>query len=198
MGWKCGIAGLTLCMGVTAWELAAAQTPARFAEQVFLLDDAGVPADELEEAKHAATHVFALSHIDLQWMGHGPYQPCALTIRILAEPIGATIRGRFIMGIAPETRKARAIIAFAFYDRIQLYSTELGLDASQMLGHVMAHELGHLLLPHGAHSLTGVMRGAWDRTQAKQATLGLLTFAPAEAALIRDRLSACASRRARE
>jgi len=198
MGTNTWIAGLTLCVGVTGWEPVAAQTPARFAVQVFLQDDAGVPAGVLEQAKQAAVRVFALSHIDLQWIGHGPYQPCSLTIRIVAEPIGATIRGRFVMGIAPETRKARAIIAFAFYDRIQLYSAEVGLDAPRMLGHVMAHELGHLLLPHGSHSLTGVMRGRWDGAQAKQATLGLLTFAPAEAALIRDRLTACPSHMAHE
>ena len=97
--------------------------------QVFPQDEARVPADVLEQAKHAATRVFALSHIDLQWIGHGSYQPCSLTIRIMSKPIGATILGPFVMGIAPETREARAIIAFAFYDRIQLYSAQLGLDA---------------------------------------------------------------------
>ena len=152
MGCKCWIAGLTLCVGVTGWEPAAAQTPAGFAVQVFLQDDGRVPADVLEQAKHAATSVFALSNIDLQWIGQGPYQPCSLTVRIVAKPTGARNRSRFVVGLAPETREARGILAFAFYDRIQLYSAELGLDASQMLGHVMAHELGHLLLPHGAHS----------------------------------------------
>ena len=176
MGRKRWIAGLTLCVGVTGWEPAAAQTPAGFAVQVFLQDDGRVPADVLEQAKHAATRVFALSNIDLQWIGHGPYQPCSLIVRIVAKPIGATNRSRFVVGIAPGTREARGILAFAFYDRIQLYSAELGLDASQMLGHVMAHELGHLLLPHGAHSITGVMRGAWDGAQANQATMGLFDF----------------------
>jgi hypothetical protein len=42
------------------------------------------------------------------------------------------------------------------------------------------------------------MRGAWDGNQANQAITGLLTFTPAEAALIRERLSACASRIAPE
>ena len=195
---KCWIAGLTLSLGLTGWDPVAAQSPSGVAVRVFLQDDGRVSADVLEQAKRAATRVFALSHIDLQWIGHGPYQPCSLTVRIVAEPIGATHRSPFVMGIAPETPAARAIIAFAFYDRIQLYSAKVGLNAPQMLGHVMAHELGHLLLPHGAHSLTGVMLGAWDGTQAKQATLGRLTFTRAEAALIRDRLSACASRMARE
>jgi hypothetical protein len=198
MGCKCWIAGLTLCVGVTGWEPAAAQTPAGFAVQVFLRDDGLMPADVLEQAKHAASQVFALSNIGLQWIGEGPYQPCSLTVRIMAAPIGTISRNRLVMGMAPGTREARAIIAFAFYERIHDYAADLGLNDSQLLGHVMAHELGHLLLPYGGHSLTGVMRGAWDGTQANQATLGLLTFTTAEAALIRDRLSACASRIARE
>jgi hypothetical protein len=198
MGCKCWITGLTLCVAVTGWEPVTAQTPAGFAVQVFLQDDARVPADVLEQAKDAASRVFALSNIDLQWIGQGPYQPCSLTVRIVAKPTGAKNRSRFVVGIAPEAREARGILAFAFYDRIQLYSAELGLNASQMLGHVMAHELGHLLLPHGAHSSTGLMRGAWDGAQANHAMAGLLTFTPAEAVLIRDRLSACASRSARE
>jgi hypothetical protein len=166
--------------------------------RVFLQDNGRVPADVLEPAKHATTRVFALSNIDLQWIGHGPYQPCSLTLTIAAKPTGAMNRSRLVVGIAPGTQKARGILAFAFYDRIQLYSAELGLDASQMLGHVMAHELGHLLLPHGAHSIAGVMRGSWDVGQAHQARMGFLTFAPAEAAQIREHLSACASRIAPE
>ena len=198
MSCKRWIMRVTLVLGVTGWEPAAAQTPAGFAVQVFLQDHGRVPADVLEQAKRAATRVFALSNIDVQWIGDGPYQPCSLTVRIVAQTTHATRGSRFVMGMAPETRETRAIIAFAFYDRIQLYSAALGLDASQMLGHVMAHELGHLLLPHGAHSTTGVMRGAWDDDQANQATMGLLTFSPAEAALIRDRLFNCASRIALE
>ena len=182
MSFKRWIVRVTLLLGVAGWEPAAAQTPAGVTLQVFLQDDGRVPADVLEQAKHAATRVFALSNIDVEWIGHGPYRPCSLTVRTVAQTTGPIDRERFVMGIAPEARKTRGILAIAYYDRIQLYSATLGLNASQMLGHVMAHELGHLLLPHGAHSTTGVMRGAWDGAQAKQANLGLLTFSPAEAA----------------
>ena len=193
MGRHTWVAGLVLCAGLTGREPAAAQTPERFTVQVLLQDEAGVPADVLEQAKHEAARVFGLSNIDLEWLEPGPYQPRSLTLRIVAAPIGTESRHRFVLGFAPGTLKARGIIAFAFYDRIQDYGAELGLDGSQMLGHVMAHELGHLLLPHGAHSITGLMRGAWDDTQANQAAMGVLTFTPAEAALIQERRSACAS-----
>jgi hypothetical protein len=67
------------------------------------------------------------------------------------------------------------------------------MHASQLLGHVMAHEMGHLLLPYGAHSIAGLMRPAWDRSQVRAAAEGLLTFTPDQAALIFERLLASAS-----
>jgi hypothetical protein len=54
------------------------------------------------------------------------------------------------------------------------------------LGHIMAHELGHILLGSNAHSLVGIMRGRlrpgdWDK--AAQGTLG---FTPSQNRQIRE------------
>ena len=65
---------------------------------------------------------------------------------------------------------------------------ELALGLAQLLGFVMAHEMGHMLLPYGAHSQVGIMRPEWDRAQVKNAVEGVLTFTPVQAALIRARL----------
>ena len=89
--------------------------------------------------------------------------------------------------------EARGINLWVFYPRIRAYSAELGHGPSQLLGHVMAHELGHLLLPYGAHSVAGLMRPAWDRAQVRAAAEGLLTFTPDQAGLIREGLRASAS-----
>jgi hypothetical protein len=62
-----------------------------------------------------------------------------------------------------------------------------------MLGHVIAHELGHLLLPHGGHSVGGVMRAEWDPAQVMSAARGILTFTPDQAGMIRERLQASVS-----
>ena len=98
-----------------------------------------------------------------------------------------------MLGVAPGTKEVRGRNLWIFYPQIRAYSVELGMDASQMLGHVMAHEMGHLLLPYGAHSVTGLMRPDWDRSQVQAANRGLLTFTPAQAGLIRERLQAFAS-----
>ena len=102
-----------------------------------------------------------------------------------------------MLGVAPGTKEVRGINLWIFYPRIRAYSAELGMDASQLLGHVMAHEMGHLLLPYGAHSVAGLMRPDWDRSQVQAANRGLLTFMPDQAGLIRERLQAFASPTAR-
>ena len=117
-----------------------------------------------------------------------------LTIRIVTQPVSAKSRDPHMLGVAPSTKEARGINVWIFYPRVKAYSADLGMHASQLLGHVIAHEMGHLLLPYGAHALAGVMRPEWDRAQVRHAAEGLLTFTPDQAALIRERLQASASR----
>ena len=186
------IAGLALWAGVIGWTPAAAQTADRPVIRVRLNDDAGVPANALERAKHDASLIYERANITLEWIEDDSWSSHALMIRIIAKPIGLKSRNRAVVGIAPGSRDVRGKIAFVFYERIQGFSEELELDVALMLGHAIAHELGHLLLPYDAHSLTGVMRGAWDRAQARNATAGTLTFNPDQARQIRERLSASA------
>jgi hypothetical protein len=54
-----------------------------------------------------------------------------------------------------------------------------------VLGHVVAHELGHLLLGRGTHSAAGLMRADLDTNLAVQ---GRLLFTDAEARAIRAAL----------
>ena len=152
-------------------------------------------ADTLERAKDEAVRLFERSQINLEWIDEGTCQGRCLFVRVTAGPIGTEGRtNSLVVGVAPGTEAARGKFAWVFYDRIRVYSAELGLGAPVMLGHVIAHELGHLLLPHNAHSTAGVMRPGWDRTHVTNAVDGLLTFTPAEAALIRERLSVRTSR----
>lgn len=58
-----------------------------------------------------------------------------------------------------------------------------------ILGYLMAHEVGHLLLGADNHSATlGLMRNSWGREELARAGLGVLNFAPWEARQIRTRL----------
>ena len=94
------------------------------------------------------------------------------------------------MGIAPGSDQLHGRIAFAFHDRIERFARAYRVDASVVLGHVMAHEIGHLLLPFGMHSPTGLMCGHWNSPQVRRAVIGQLQFTPEQAELIRIELVA--------
>ncbi len=55
-----------------------------------------------------------------------------------------------------------------------------------ILGCVIAHEIGHLLLGPNSHSGFGIMQPSWERKQVRQAMTGGLLFTPAQAKHIQD------------
>jgi hypothetical protein len=61
---------------------------------------------------------------------------------------------------------------------------ELSLDA--ILGDVIAHELGHLLLGNHAHSVQGIMRARWQADQLHGLSAGRLFFTTDQAARLRN------------
>jgi len=67
-------------------------------------------------------------------------------------------------------------------------------EASTLLGCVIAHELGHLLLGNGSHSLLGIMQSHWGRDQIHQARTGNLKFAPEQTVQLRGRVRLLADR----
>ena len=93
-----------------------------------------------------------------------------------------------MLAAAPGSKEARGRFAWLFYNRIDDLGRVLSLEVSQLLGHVMAHEMGHLLLPYGSHSAAGLMKAGWDSQQGILASTGSLTFAPGQGELIRARL----------
>jgi hypothetical protein len=186
-GW---IAGLAFVTGILASPLPAAADPTDFVTiGVLLLNPADVAPDTLTRAKLEATRIYQGLRITLVWTESDEaavdYQ---FTVKIVSEAIaGKVIDGR-AMGVAVGTREKRGTLAYAFYGRIADVTRTIGADTGLILGHVIAHEIGHLLLPYDAHAKTGLMRGGFDQKQAQRAATGLLTFTSDEAALIRTRL----------
>lgn len=59
-----------------------------------------------------------------------------------------------------------------------------------ILGHVIAHEIGHLLLPLGAHSAAGIMSPRIDKGDFRKALGGNLLFSQEQSELMRTAISA--------
>ena len=101
------------------------------------------------------------------------------------------------LGGATGTPEHRGRLAYVFYDRVEsIARAYLGrglllgnheIDTVIVLAHAMAHEIGHLLLPHG-HSDAGLMRADWNADDLRGAAGGHLNFTVEQAAVIRARL----------
>jgi hypothetical protein len=187
---KASICGLVLLSELLVSSPASAQTSDPVRICALLQDVAGVPAETLDRAKHEAVRVFERSGLGLTWVtGGAAFGPHCLTVRIAPKPLGSHDREPRTLGMASGTRSVRGNFAWVFYHRIRLASSQLEIDESLLLGHVIAHEIGHLFLPYGKHAVSGVMRAAWDRAQAMNAAAGFLTFTPSQVSFMRRLLS---------
>jgi len=64
------------------------------------------------------------------------------------------------------------------------------VGVANILGNVMAHELGHLLLGSNSHALSGIMKARWENEELERIAKGGLFFTIEQAELIRERLVA--------
>ena len=174
---------------------------------MLVYNTASVAPDVMSEAEAQASRIFREGVIELQWMNctmalaeHPETDPCRahfnespIYIQVLPSA-GAFPNERALAhaAVAPEG----GVRATVFFDRVQKFMAANGSECNlaQMLGHVMAHEMGHLLLCLPGHSSKGIMAGPWGGKELHQAALGELLFTPAEAAKMREAVTRRAGR----
>ena len=80
--------------------------------------------------------------------------PMKLTLHIIPKDAAVRLRLKSeVFGIAAEGGEGEfACDAWVFYDKINAAAVQTGLSLPQILGTVIAHELGHLLLGANSHS----------------------------------------------
>jgi hypothetical protein len=138
-----------------------------------------VPAYVLKKSQDEVTRIFAGAGLAVRWTETSP----RVTVKIVALVLGYDRRASGVMGVAQRT--PNGYMAQIFFRQVQDFAYTYEVDLGTMLGHVIAHEIGHLLLPVNAHSPAGVMQPYWDRALVRDAVQGLLTFTEAQAARIR-------------
>jgi len=93
-----------------------------------------------------------------------------------------------VLGVAPESAARCGRVAYVFWDRVADYAVGRRQDVAVVLAMVIAHEIGHLLLPAGSHTMVGVMRAEWRDDDFAYAKSGRLGFSKAEGARMRERI----------
>lgn len=163
------------------------------------------------EVLASAAALLAHAGVDVIWVRcftrPRPEETCApaieppdLGIVILNSPPAPQGRGAdAALGEAYLAEDGSGVLANIFGDRVACMATSAGAHVGTLLGRVIAHELGHLLMGTSTHRGAGLMRAHWTSTELHQAPASVWAFTSADAADIRTGLDArtFAARRAR-
>lgn len=140
---------------------------------VVVHDDAGVSSNTLDRARQLVSSVFNDVGVHIAWMN-----PAEFVRSLPSEAdqkrafVTSIVQIRFMspsmtraMGLPDKSlgiAVASARFAWIAFDKIRDSAGLVNLDPGDALGYVMAHELGHLLLPPNSHSAAGLMREELD------------------------------------
>jgi hypothetical protein len=75
--------------------------------------------------------------------------------------------------------------AYIFYRNVLEVAGDGVADKSQVLGHAMVHEIGHLLLGPNSHTANGIMRGRWNKQDLQTIATRHLAFSEQQSEHIR-------------
>ncbi len=150
-------------------------------------DYSHMPAKDLEEAERLASDVYARVGVDVIWTDGCAAQAgvdAALHLDVVILTAAMTAR-RHPPALAFGQASHETRHAFIYGARIIDHAMRTGSDPRWVLGLVLAHEVGHMLLPRYSHTPSGLMRASWEGRVAL-----LPDFLPAQAATIRSLLAA--------
>ena len=154
---------------------------------LYVFNYARVPANTLNSAEKEATRIFHHAGIGIDWVNvnleandsprcamNFKEQPCCM-LRIHPRLTNDTFP-HLVAGYALHGTPYATII----FDAIVQEANSVARSQSLILGHTMAHEIAHLFLPQGYHSLAGIMQAHIDESSWRQADQGSLLFSSGE------------------
>jgi hypothetical protein len=164
---------------------------------VLVYNYADVPAANLAAAEVWAKRSYRAAGIEVLWVECAVSAQDSQRFRECEQAIDkhrlflSIIPDRMAAGIARPSKGSEDALgialvshAFVLYERIIDRARVWGLADSVILGHTMAHELGHLLLGEHSHTATGVMRPVVHRQDLRLES-GQFLFDPQQATKLR-------------
>jgi hypothetical protein len=199
----CLVASCALCGAASADPQGTSNIDLGIAIRIY--DYSRVSESSLSEAKAIVTRVYGRIGVRIEWTGimrngrltslpsctqdAGRRPVAQLTINVITSKMADRARmKKDVIGYAAVPTHGMGRIAYVIHERIRTNAAAVGMREAHLLGLVMAHEIGHLLLPGLGHAQSGLMRRQMEAADLRQIYEGQAAFKPAEADLVRRTL----------
>ncbi len=160
-------------------------SPAPLTVTIHVTNNADLSPTELAGAQAHATAAYRAAGLHIVWSS-APWKPGAgqrvdplsIDVRLVIVPADMAEKkcreenlGDSVLGVAVSgASEARGRVAYVFYDRIERVAMAHQAPIMRGLGHVMAHEVGHVLMGVNSHAGEGLMRANWNPRQSRPQT----------------------------
>jgi len=195
-----------LCCLARAWGATVVQPAPQLV--VSVCNDAGVPDRVLQRAEREAENAFHRAGVVLVWAPCGgaenhratayldvAHMTKVFSIRIVTHSLNLPGEDFGIAFVGSDGTGSQADVFYSSIVALQQSST---VGTAELLGYVMSHELGHLVLGGNSHSRLGIMQPRWAGEQLRRISMGLFDFDLRQAELLRARLLGAYARERRE
>jgi hypothetical protein len=160
----------------------------------------------VDSAGESASRIFAQSGIELHWLLCGREDESTEEQIACSQPLflehldvhiinGLSHLKTSVFGISYLSSDEKGSQADVFYSKIADFHGVSHADPATLLGHAIAHELGHLLLGSNSHSVTGIMCANWRTADLARMEQGGLVFNEEESRKMKAKLLTLALRK---
>lgn len=179
--------------------------PIRLTVSVF--NDAEASPSVMSQALSRATLILRRAGITLIWLdcgtpGHPPPNsscsdlsyPRHLSVRVVSAANRGTV-SEDTFGQTFQNAAGEGNYALVYFQTLASSNVNEAVHIGDLIGFVIAHEIGHLLLGRESHSATGLMSAVWQANEMRLASQGILFFTSNQQQRIRSRCLAAQSAR---
>ena len=170
------------------------------AVRIRVVDYAGITNDVIAHAQQRVCDIYQIIGMRIQWQITRPLERSSSVANNVTEPSEFVIivlspdMSRHLpiapdaLGMAIVSPQGGGRIAYVLFDRVMRVARAARSDVTDILGVVIAHEIGHLLLPQGSHSDNGLMRPDWNIHELRRPRQPAFEFTLPQEEAIRHRL----------
>ena len=161
-----------------------------------IYNHAGAPPRTLATANEEAARILRQAGIATEWAGC-PIEPqqipqfpncrragsASLVVRIIPRSMARpkpSSPAAFGVALIPKDGSF-GVFASVYIEAAAVIARDDEVFGARMLGHLIAHEIGHLLLGQQSHSQKGIMLGNWLDRDLRKAAQGHLLFTERQA-----------------